>query len=698
MEICPVEICSGQTDAGPPADLQAISIVDHWRVTGCPLTIALIGLSQANVTGSDPSMHIVSVNDVQSWLGKSENLSDCLQSIGQRQIDDEYLDETLRLPLHLQFVIRQMADEAEGEPVSARALDSISFYSLCRGLFLPLSGLSSSKVAQLFGLKAPEPPDAAQREALVERFFAKECGLGIVEKVGCVLGDPTLGKKSGLQRDSLLRLLLSVQMRTRNELLDRLTQVGDVANLYAESRPTQQVANPLTAAEVLRTLKSLSQVGQTKKFQLLRSLLARCGKLEAYVLAKLLLRKAGFGFDYQGPILARVIAQKFRVPEDQVAHAMALTDLFNTVHVLETEGADGLRKIQLRPLSPVRPTLASGTTDDIDRFPVWVERKYDGIRLMLHKSTDAGGSVLCGAYTRNRGDWLELVPGLDRTIRMLPARSVILDGELYGTVLDMDRVRPATVYEVYAALQGQPTIPVNLKFAAFDILFLEERDLTGFPLSQRRQWLTQLLMPLTQMPLPVPLSISEGQLAQTKDDVNRLFHHFRAQGYEGIITKDLDGTYLIATRDPKWRKRKPEITLDLVLLGATLAVTSKENAGLFGSYVIAARTSDGGWKIVGDVAGLDRVRDAQIQAEIQREGLMTGKRIERPSASGARPGVELRPAIVVTVKFEGIARDQTTKELSLRDPKIAMIRSDKSAFEADTVEMLQEVELRQRMG
>ena len=67
-----------------------------------------------------------------------------------------------------------------------------------------------------------------------------------------------------------------------------------------------------------------------------------------------------------------------------------------------------------------------------------------------------------------------------------------------------------------------------------------------------------------------------------------------------------------------------------------------------------------------------------------RDGLMTGERIERPSASGLRPGVGLRPSIVVTVKFEGIARDQVTGVLSLRDAKIAVVRSDKSASEADT--------------
>lgn len=636
-------------------------------------------------------MHIVTISDVQSWLRGSDQLSDCLSSIGQRRIDGEYLDQTLQLPLHLQFVLKRMADESPAHEVPSSALDSISFYSLCRGLLLPLSGLSSSRVAQVFGLKVPEPLDAQQREALVEAFFAKDCGIDLVEKVGCVLGDPTLGRKSGLRRDSLMRLLMSVEMRTRREMLDRLTRAGDVAILFADNRTDIQPANPLTAVEVLRTLKYLPDERQTAKFRLLRSLLARCSKLEAYMLAKLILRKAGFGFEYQGPILARVVAQKFQVPEDQVVHAMALTDLFHTVRVLESEGAAGLRSIQLQPLSPVRPTLASGTTDEIEKFPVWVERKYDGIRLMLHKSTDSMGTMLCGAYTRNRGDWLELVPGLDRTIRMIPARTAIVDGELFGTVLDFDRVRPATVYEVYAALQGQPVVPVSMKYAAFDILYQDGHDLTGFPLSQRRDWLTRLLQPFTGMPLPVPLSISEGQLAQSKEDINRLYHHFRLQGYEGIVTKNLSGPYLLATRDPNWRKRKPEITLDLAIVGATFAVTSKENAGLFGSYVIAARTRDGGWKVVGDVAGLDRVRDAEIQGEIQREGLMTGSRIERPSSSGVRPGIELKPSIVVTVKFEGIAVDQVTKELSLRDPKIAMIRSDKSASEADLIDMLNEL-------
>ena len=662
-------------------------------------------------------MPLVAIDDVRQWYLQSQDFAEFAHSIGRRHPDDEYLEQAFHLPFHLQFVVEQLADEGREtiatkettqagsmcHGVAEDALNSIPFYSLCRGLFLPLSGLTADRCARVFGLKVPEPPDANGKEALLAQFLAKEVGLTLVEKLGCVLGDVFLGRKSTFKRDSLLRLLMSIQMVRRRDLLDRLTHVGDVAVLFAESRPSLKSDTPLTAAEVLRTLRFLPTVGLTVRFKLLRSLLSRCGKLEAFFLARLMLRKAGFGLEYQGSLLTRTVAQKFRVSEDLVAHATALTDLFQVAHVLSEEGEAGLRRIQLQPLSPIKPTLAGGTTDDIEKYPVWVERKYDGIRLMLHKSTDSRGSVLCGAYTRNRGDWLELVPGLDQTLKRIPAHNAIIDGELFGTQLSLDMgvgsaVRPASVYEVYAALQGQPVQPVNLRYAAFDLVYLNGQDLTGLPLSQRRQMLMTLFGPMSQIATPVPLTVSEGQLAHNKDDVNRLFGHFRAQGYEGIITKDLAAPYLINTRDPHWKKRKPEITLDLVLTGATLAVTTKERAGAFGSYVISARTKAGGWQVVGDVAGVDRYRDQEIQNEIVRSGLMTGARMERPSSSGVRPGIEIRPSIVVTVKFEGIARDQTTGELSLRDPKIAIIRSDKPASEADTIDELQKIFLRQRVG
>ncbi|EYF01823.1 ATP-dependent DNA ligase [Chondromyces apiculatus] len=645
-------------------------------------------------------MKFVEADDIRGWFARTAHLSDVLRSIGERQLEGSYIERVVGMPVHLRFLVERLSRErvAQGKSpeVPASALDAIPFHALCTGFFLPLSGMAPERAAQLFGMRIGPPPDTAGREALLGQLLGKKLGLSTEQKIACILGDPFMGRSGTFQRDSLVRLLMSVQLIGWREVLDRLSAVGDVAVLFAMARPSLTLEPALTAAEVLEVLRFLPDARRNAKFEILRALLARCGKVEAYFLAKLLLRKAGFGFDYQGPLIARMLAGTYGASEEAVSHAMALTDAFHVARVLSQEGPAGLRKIQLQPLVAVRPALASGTTDEIKKLPVWVERKYDGIRLMLHKSTDARGAMLCGAYTRNRGDWLELVAGLDLTIKSLGARNAIVDGELHGTVIDLEGPRPATVYEVYAALQGERATPVSLKYAAFDLIYLNGQDLTGLPLSERRRWLSMLVAPLAGMPLPVPVGLADGQLAATREDVSRLYHHFRAQRYEGIVVKDLEGRYRLSERDPTWLKRKPEITLDLVLTGAVLAVTTKERVGAFGSYVIAAR-GDAGFEDVGDVAGVDRERDAEIQAEILREGLLTGRRIERKSASGARAGYELRPYVVVTVKFEGIARDSDGR-LTLRDPKIAMIRADKPAEEADHVRALEEIYLEQRVG
>ena len=102
----------------------------------------------------------------------------------------------------------------------------------------------------------------------------------------------------------------------------------------------------------------------------------------------------------------------------------------------------------------------------------------------------------------------------------------------------------------------------------------------------------------------------------------------------------------------------------------------------------------------GASADVDAARGlaATRKSEIMRLGLLTGRRIERPSSSGVRSGLEFRPVIVVTVRFEGIVRDAVTRKYSLRDPKIVLIRSDKSASEADEASALERLYLDQRLS
>jgi DNA ligase-1 len=98
---------------------------------------------------------------------------------------------------------------------------------------------------------------------------------------------------------------------------------------------------------------------------------------------------------------------------------------------------------------------------------------------------------------------------------------------------------------------------------------------------------------------------------------------------------------------------------------------------MFGSYVIAAKQTDGTFLDVGDVAGVDRAKDQQIQETIMKEGLITGNHVERTGVSGKRPGIELRPFLVAVIKFEGLLKEPVTGEIKLRGPKLVALRPDK---------------------
>jgi DNA ligase-1 len=414
------------------------------------------------------------------------------------------------------------------------------------------------------------------------------------------------------------------------------------------------------------------------------------------VFARLLLRKGVPGFDVQRDQLAVLLAERFGTDPEAAASAAAIVDLPELARILEKEGEAGLKRIRLQPLLPVRPALAGPTVDEAVRFPVFFERKYDGIRLLLHKETDAAGNVLCAAFTRQRNDWTELVPGIEAAARALPARRAIVDGELYGIVVGDGRTRPGTVYELNAYLMGERRSPLVLRYAAFDVLFLEGRDLTDRPFSERRAVLEPLVRPLSLLPLPVPVVVSDGQVANSRPELNKLFQFFRGQGYEGGVAKELGSRYHLGRRDRAWTKMKPETTLDLVLVGAFQSLGSG-GARVFGSYLLGARGEKGEVVEVGEAAGVDREKTLAITDAIATQGLLTGEKLERPGASGLKVGFSLVPALVVTVRFEGVVRD-VGGLLSLRGPQIVTLRPDKSASECDPARTVEEMFVRGKLG
>src|SRR5690606_2051822 len=295
-------------------------------------------------------MHVVDDSTVRRWYHSGENLEQLTGALGSHRPSAKYLEDVLGLPLHVQFVVSQLAKQPPEEERSLDELNTIPFYSLCRGLFIPLMRMHPEKAAQLFRLEITPPPDTAGRAALVEKFLDKDIGLSAVQKIGCLVGDVFLGRTSTFKRDSLIRLLMSMQMKSYRDMLDRLTRVGDVGVLFCESRKSLRSDPPLTAGEVLLTLEFLPDAVRSLKFDLLRSLLARMGKIEAYFLARLILGKAAFGVEYEGAVIAKALASYYGAEAEAVQHAIALSDPFAVAQMLAKQGPEGLRQVRVQPL------------------------------------------------------------------------------------------------------------------------------------------------------------------------------------------------------------------------------------------------------------------------------------------------------------------------------------------------------------
>lgn len=636
---------------------------------------------------------------VKDWLmeaGPVEGVRQARIGIGARRTDPNYLERVLGLPPSVSFAVRAHLDEHPDAP--ADCLDSLPFYSLCKGFFLPLTGIAPERIPGLFGLNPERPLSPEQKKVLLESFLDRQLGLSLAEKAGLILGDPFRGRSPSVRHDTLCRVLSQLVFLPISTVRDQLIKAGDLPSLFAMSCPHRKADPPLATGVVMKALVHLRSVGLRDRRTVLLDLFGRCGRLERYVLASLILGKMHLSVVGRQEAILHSLSKQYGASVEALGSAAALLDTFGLCDLLETRGVKGLKEVTLKPLSPIRPALAGATIGGDVKFPTWFECKYDGLRLMVHKETDPQGRVLVGAFTRRRNDWLELINGVQQLAKMLPCRSVILDGELHGTILDMSGVpRPATVYEVHSFLRGESPIPVNLKYVAFDLIYLNGHDLTQQKFRDRRRNLETLVGPVSQMPLPLPLALSQGSRVESKEQMNRLYEQYRRQGHEGGMVKVEDSIYPIAQRTQSWMKRKPEETLDLVLTAAFWSDPTSAGKRPFDSYSISARTPTG-FEEVGTVAGVDEMTSMKVAQTIMSQGLLTGQTVEHTGHRRTAAGVQLAPGLVVSVRFEGIVRPDPER-LALRSPRIARLRvGEIGPHDANTIQDIQQMQLKQGLG
>jgi DNA ligase-1 len=420
-------------------------------------------------------------------------------------------------------------------------------------------------------------------------------------------------------------------------------------------------------------LAALSGAGSAaSRASLLRELFARATPDEQDFLFRLL-----FGELRQGAlegVLMDAVARAAGIQAGRLRRATMLAgDLAMVAKAALVEGDAALAQFILRPFQPVQPMLAESAKDVNDALAelgeASFEYKLDGARIQVHKVGDE-----VRVYSRNLRDVTPAVPEVVAAARAMPARQIVLDGEVialrpdlsphpfqvtmrrFGRKLDVDRLRQE--------------LPITPMF--FDALYLDGDPLVDEPLTRRVAVLGEQVAAANLVPRIFTASV---------EDAAAFAARALASGHEGVMAKAPAGVYSAGRRGQAWLKVKQARTLDLVVLAAEWG--SGRRRGTLSNLHLGARdTERGGFVMLGKTfKGLtDDMLAWQTKKFLELE-------IGRDDYT-----VHVRPEIVVEIAFNDVqASPQYPGGFALRFARVKRYRPDKTAAEADTYATIQAI-------
>ena len=308
-------------------------------------------------------------------------------------------------------------------------------------------------------------------------------------------------------------------------------------------------------------------------------------------------------------------------------------------------------------MPPVKPMLAKAV-HEVPREPgLLFEPKWDGFRCIVFRD---GDELELGS--RNDRPLTRYFPELvDLLLDALPERCVV-DGEIVvvtedGLAFDtlQNRLHPAASRVKKLAAENPAS------FVAFDLLALDDRDLTQEPFSERRRALESVLAG----------DLARVHLTPMTDDADVAqdwFTRFEGAGFDGVMAKPKDQPYQQDKR-VMW-KVKHERTADCVVAGFRM---HKDGEGV-GSLLLGLFDDDRTLHHVGVASSFTAARRKELVDELaplQKDALVDHPWREWADAqaheSGRMPGgqsrwnaqkdltwVPLRPELVAEVKYEHV--------------------------------------------
>lgn len=444
--------------------------------------------------------------------------------------------------------------------------------------------------------------------------------------------------------------------------------VGDTAETVALMWPARGGdADALGVAAVIERLNSLSRAEAPAELARMLDALDADGR---YALLKL--ATGGLRIGVSARLAKTAFAQAFGLDVDQVEelwHGIAppYAPLFDWA-----EGRAPAPRIEdvpvFRPFMLAHP-LEDGTVDLAEYAAEW---KWDGIRVQI---VHAGGETRL--YSRGGDDITGSFPEVAADFRV-PG---VVDGELMvrGSVQGGEEGGAASFNALQQRL-GRKTVSGKMlaEYPAFvrlyDILFDGKADLRELGWADRRARLEAFVprLPAERFDLSTVIDAADfNALADIREGA-------RDAAIEGVMLKRRDAPYVGGRRVGLWYKWKRDpLTADCVMMYAQRG--NGKRSSFYSDYTFGCWTEDG------ELLPVGKAYSGFTDEELK----WLDRFVRANTVNRFGPVREVEKTLVLEVAFDSIHASKRHKSgLAMRFPRIARIRKDKPAAEADRIETL----------
>jgi DNA ligase-4 len=343
----------------------------------------------------------------------------------------------------------------------------------------------------------------------------------------------------------------------------------------------------LTVVDVNDKLDQLAKTTGEARIKLLEFLFSRQSPFEIKWLLRIILKKS------LGRLGTKTVLEVFH---EHANEALAKRNNLRLVcDMLETPGFS-ITNLTIELFKPYKPMLAQRIARQGNKIEAiikeregavfWMEEKFDGERVQIHKCKDR-----YGYWSRNARESTEsygespkqgsLTPVLHPLIHS-SANDVILDGEMveYDPVTDAFVAFGTLKVAAKDNTRRRDNYQTRTMYCVFDILQLNGVPLLDQPLYHRRKILHTILKEQRGV-----LEIVKFQEATTEEEVRQALVSAVERREEGIVVKNPSSKYACGERNRDWIKLKPDYENDHCKDLDVLVVGGVRGKGIAAGYL-----------------------------------------------------------------------------------------------------------------